>query len=171
MRGKSGITGLRLPGNNLYPLKLMTKIYNLACTQASEIGVDISLYTHTPVNSVKSGGSNGASANHRISTARGDFDTKQVVYATNAYTSHLLPHFATGKSKIVPCRGQVLAVRPNEDKQPFWTTGFCACCLISDQAAGSADRSPSVHQRTTKALSISSSAQRRNGPVCLPFPT
>ena len=124
VQGKKGISGLRIPGNNLYPLKLVTKVFNLACAQASAIGVDVSLLTHTPVNAVSS--SSASSISSKIQTPRGSFETKQVVYATNAYTSHLIPHFATGKQKIVPCRGQVVAVRPKQDKQPFWTAGFCA---------------------------------------------
>jgi len=45
-----------------------------------------------------------------VHTPRGTIRTPLVVYATNAYTSHLLPHLA-GPDGIVPVRGQVTAIR------------------------------------------------------------
>ena len=122
-----GISGLRIPGNNLYPLKLITKMFNLACEQAAEIGIDVQLFTHTPVNNVTKAASASTSADPwLLSTSRGEIRAKQVVHATNGYVSHLLPEFATGRQKVVPCRGQVVAVRPaQEGVPPFWTTGFC----------------------------------------------
>lgn len=123
-----GISGLRIPGNNLYPLKLISKIFELACKQAREIGIDVQLFTYTPVNNVTKAASASTSADPwLLSTSRGDIRAKQVVHATNGYVSHLLPEFATGQQKVVPCRGQVVAVRPaQEGVPPFWTTGFSA---------------------------------------------
>ena len=47
-----------------------------------------------------------------VHTPRGTIRTPLVVYATNAYTSHLLPHLA-GADGIVPVRGQAAAIRAN----------------------------------------------------------
>ena len=47
-----------------------------------------------------------------VHTPRGTIRAPLVVYATNAYTSHLLPHLA-GPDGIVPVRGQVAAIRAN----------------------------------------------------------
>ena len=44
-----------------------------------------------------------------ITTPRGAVAARAVILATNAYTSHLLPEFA---DLIVPCRGQMSALRP-----------------------------------------------------------
>jgi glycine/D-amino acid oxidase-like deaminating enzyme len=47
-----------------------------------------------------------------VRTPRGMVRTQLVIYATNAYTSHLLPQL-TGPDGIVPVRGQVAAIRAN----------------------------------------------------------
>jgi glycine/D-amino acid oxidase-like deaminating enzyme len=116
------LSGLKLPGNNLYPLKLVTRIFLLAQKQAADAGIDVSLFTYTPVHSVSASAKDFSS--WALSTGRGVISTRQVVHATNAHASYLLPQFATGSQKIVPCRNQVIAVRP-EQKENFWTTGFC----------------------------------------------
>ncbi|PVG03141.1 FAD dependent oxidoreductase [Serendipita vermifera] len=67
------------------------------------------LHTHTPVHSVKP--NNQVSGRKwTVETNRGTVHTDTVVYATNAYTSHLLPQLA-GPKGIIPVRGQVAAVR------------------------------------------------------------
>lgn len=71
----------------------------------------LSLHTHTPVTSVTSVSACLAPM-YDVHTPRGTIRTPLVVYATNAYTSHLLPHL-TGPDGIVPVRGQVAAIRAN----------------------------------------------------------
>ncbi len=69
------------------------------------------LHTHTPVTSVTPV-STCLAPMYDVHTPRGTIRTPSVVYATNAYTSHLLPHLA-GPDGIVPVRGQVAAIRAN----------------------------------------------------------
>lgn len=69
----------------------------------------LSLHTHTPVTSVTSV-SACLPPMYDVHTPRGTIRTRLVVHATNAYTSHLLPHL-TGPEGIVPVRGQVTAIR------------------------------------------------------------
>jgi hypothetical protein len=66
------------------------------------------LHTHTPVRSVKHSEKPGR--RWALETDRGIVQTDTVIYATNAYISHLLPHLS-GPSGIIPVRGQVVAIR------------------------------------------------------------
>lgn len=128
---RSNLSGVRIPGNNLYPLKLVTKTYGLCQEIARNIGIDLTLFTNTPVTEIKSlAPSNDAPSFvdniWHLSTPRGHVKAKRVVHATNAYASHLLPQLVRSGSRrmIVPTRGQVIAARPEGDKK-FWNTGFC----------------------------------------------
>lgn len=116
---KGHLSGLKLPGNNLYPLKFVTKLFQLACQEAASIGIDVQLHTHTPVTGIQQY-HEGSWLAH---TSRGDIVSQGVVHATNAYASHLLPSLLKSKTPVVPCRAQVMAVRPKENRK-FWTTGF-----------------------------------------------
>jgi glycine/D-amino acid oxidase-like deaminating enzyme len=60
----------------------------------------LNIQAHTPVSSVSS--SSKKDGLWSINTARGTINTAKVVYATNAYTSHLLPEYARA---ITPVRG------------------------------------------------------------------
>lgn len=81
--------------------------------------IDLRLHTRTPVTTITAF---EPSAHQHISsdirwtltTPRGAVHCSQVVHATNAYASHLLPHLA-GESGIIPVRGQVLALRVPEE--------------------------------------------------------
>lgn len=147
----------RSAGHNLWPLKLVTKIFELArdgdsVTKGNPItgeengktgpdrpagwssGIqdllkrvlplssgenevqptqnqpfELVLHTHTPVQAVLPAPSI-STFKWSVQTERGILSTNRVVYATNAYTSHLLPHLS-GPAGIVPVRGQVVAIR------------------------------------------------------------
>lgn len=76
---------------------------------------ELILHTHTPAHSVipcQTHTSTPSSPKRKwtVQTSRGDIHTDRVVYATNGYTSHLIPHLA-GLEGIVPIRGQVLGIR------------------------------------------------------------
>ena len=60
----------------------------------------VNLQTHTPVSSVSA--HPDESGYYRVETPRGTIAAKKVIYATNAYTSALVPEF---ESKIVPVKG------------------------------------------------------------------
>ncbi|KAL0954218.1 hypothetical protein HGRIS_005346 [Hohenbuehelia grisea] len=105
-------SGVRYPAHNLWPLKLVTHIFNMA--QQAMPHLNLTLHTHTPVTFVDPLSvphqSNISARRWSLNTPRGRISCSQVVHATNAYASALLPTLA-GPSGIVPTRGQVIAVR------------------------------------------------------------
>ncbi|KAG6916230.1 hypothetical protein DXG01_007813 [Tephrocybe rancida] len=100
----SSFPAYRHPGNNIWPLKLVTQLYKFA----KKLNPDLKLYTNTPVTSI----SRDVSSAHlwSLSTPRGSIRANYVIHATNAYTSHLLPHMH-GPKGIIPTRGQAIALR------------------------------------------------------------
>jgi glycine/D-amino acid oxidase-like deaminating enzyme len=114
------LSGLRLPGNNLYPLRFVSRLFQLACEEAARVGIEVVLHTHTPVTAIEE---NSLGSWH-ARTSRGTIAAKAVVHATNAYASHLIPSLLTTDRPVVPCRAQVMAIRPKDDRK-FWTAGFC----------------------------------------------
>ncbi|KAF2705273.1 FAD dependent oxidoreductase [Pleomassaria siparia CBS 279.74] len=79
---------------HLYPYKLILHLLSKA------VDAEVNLQTHTPVISTsKTPDPDGLLT---ITTPRGSIKAPKVVYATNAYTSAILPEFT---SKIVPVRG------------------------------------------------------------------
>lgn len=152
MGSKGHLSGLKLPGNNLYPLKFVTKLYQLACQEASAMGIDVQLHTQTPVKSVQK----TSQGSWIAQTGRGDIIARSVVHATNAYASHLIPSLLKTDRPVVPCRAQVMAIRP-KDGNKFWTTGFCkefSYCLLTGSELNHIS-----HQLTMKASSTSSKGQ------------
>ncbi|RPD57280.1 FAD dependent oxidoreductase [Lentinus tigrinus ALCF2SS1-7] len=105
--------GIHTPGHNLWPLKLVTHLYNLT---KQTLGPDLTLHTNTPVTSIAaisaSADSSATTASRRwnLTTPRGPIACSYVLHATNAYASHLLPHMH-GPSGIIPTRGQIIALR------------------------------------------------------------
>ena len=104
------------PGNNIWPLKLVSVLFNLA----QKIGSDsqaftVDLHTETPVTSISpipqyANSSSVFPRRHSLTTPRGRVACSYVVHATNGYTSHLLPHLA-GPNGIIPKRAQIIATR------------------------------------------------------------
>ncbi|KAH7914955.1 FAD dependent oxidoreductase [Hygrophoropsis aurantiaca] len=83
---------IRTPGHNVYPLKLVTKLYRRA-----EAGIDLTLHTRTPVLSI----THNTDANnsfpfrrYTLHTPRGAVSCDILVHATNAYASALVPALA-----------------------------------------------------------------------------
>ena len=64
----------------------------------------VNLQTNTPVTSVSPANSASKSSRWTVKTPRGSVDGQKVVYATNGYTSALLPEV---REKIIPVRGIV----------------------------------------------------------------
>ncbi len=103
--------GVRIPGNNLWPRKLVSAIYTLA--QQITPNDEVSVHTLTPVTSISPAlGVEGRRWN--VSTPRGTITSSYVLHATNAYVSHLLPHLH-GPDGVVPGRGQIIATRAAVD--------------------------------------------------------
>ncbi|KAI9070217.1 DAO-domain-containing protein [Trametes sanguinea] len=116
---------VRMPGYNIWPLKLVTYLYNLA----NELGANsstsaIRLHTHTPVTNI-SLASLSSSRRWNLTTPRGPISASYVLHATNAYASHLLPHFR-GPSGIVPTRGQIIATRASVSEAFLTRSAFTA---------------------------------------------
>jgi glycine/D-amino acid oxidase-like deaminating enzyme len=90
----------------------MTKAFHLA--QSSSHDVEVLLHTHTPVTAVRpvSDSKSNTTRRYRLETPRGTIECDIVVHATNAYANALISPEASGV-RVVPTRGQVVAVRPN----------------------------------------------------------
>ncbi|ORY65554.1 FAD dependent oxidoreductase [Pseudomassariella vexata] len=95
----SGVKGAKAcfsyTAGHLYPYKLITHLL------ANAVRAGVNLQTHTPVSSVSPTADKDGFFTVSTKT-RGSLRAQKVVYATNAYTSALLPEFT---SKIVPVRG------------------------------------------------------------------
>lgn len=89
---------------SLWPYKLVAWILERLLSKYPAPGFN--LQTNTPVTSVER---HESGTGWVVTTPRGDIRTRQVLLATNAYTSHLLPAFA---DLIVPVRGQIGALLP-----------------------------------------------------------
>ncbi|KAG8888998.1 hypothetical protein FRB98_006262 [Tulasnella sp. 332] len=130
----------RTAGYNLWPLKLVTKLYELTRSKretssllqslvpsiltSSNTGNErsnITLHTHTPVYSVLP--TENSKYRWAINTSRGAVAVNYVVHGTNAYVSYLLPQLA-GPSGVVPTRGQVLATRSVVPRKQLWSNGW-----------------------------------------------
>ncbi|KAF7356167.1 FAD dependent oxidoreductase [Mycena venus] len=97
---------IELGGHNLWPLKLVTRLYLLAKSKAPNL--ELKIHTRTPVTSISS--SSSSLRRWAVHTSRGVLNCSYVIHATNAYASHLLPHLA-GPAGIIPTRGQVIVQR------------------------------------------------------------
>ncbi|KAG1747870.1 FAD dependent oxidoreductase [Suillus paluster] len=111
----------RAPGHNVWPLKLVTKLYQHARAHVGQYA-SLSLHTRTPVTAVTHETANNCST-YTVVTNRGSISCSRVVHATNAYASHLLP-FLTGPNGIIPTRGQVMATRASVGTDQIKTSGW-----------------------------------------------
>ena len=114
---------MRLPGNTIWPLKLVTQLFKLA--QNASDAFTLKLHTHTPVTAVKSSPAYSNARRWILETPRGPVGCTHVVHATNAYASGLLPQLA-GRTGVVPTRGQVIAVRAAVPARELTLSGFTA---------------------------------------------
>ncbi|KAI0653380.1 FAD dependent oxidoreductase [Cubamyces menziesii] len=91
--------GVRTPGYNIWPLKLVTHLHKLTEeTGKNSATSSLHLHTNTPVTAISSIAFGCSSL------------PSYVLHATNAYASHLLPQLR-GPSGIIPTRGQIIATR------------------------------------------------------------
>ncbi|KAI0351289.1 FAD dependent oxidoreductase [Trametes cingulata] len=118
--------GVRTPGYNLWPLKLVTHLYRLALrTGLDTSSSSLTLHTRTPVTSIAPSPANDSSRRWTLHTPRGPLAASYVLHATNAYASSLLP-FLQGPAGIVPTRGQVIATRAAVPLHVLTTGAFTA---------------------------------------------
>ncbi|KAI6839845.1 FAD dependent oxidoreductase superfamily [Hortaea werneckii] len=94
----SGIKGAKgtftYTAGTIWPYKLILHLLGKAIARG------VNLQTHTPVTSIDR--SSQGEGCWKVKTYRGSIEAKKVVFATNAYSSALLPEFA---NHIVPVRG------------------------------------------------------------------
>ncbi|OBZ73683.1 hypothetical protein A0H81_06486, partial [Grifola frondosa] len=115
--------GVRIPGHNLWPLKLVTLLFNGAKDLCSSRHA-LALHTRTPVTAISTISSDTSSPRRwNVTTPRGSIACSYVLHATNAYASHLLPHMH-GHAGIIPTRGQVIAVRAAVPTTALTRSGF-----------------------------------------------
>ena len=114
VNGARGVT-LTAVAASLWPYKLIAFILEKLIQHHG-----LNLQTKTPVEKIepykKSPDISGTSARHILYTPRGNIRTRNVILATNGYTSHLLPHFS---SLIVPERGTMTALIPPKCSKPL----------------------------------------------------
>ncbi|KAJ4346323.1 uncharacterized protein N0V89_010252 [Didymosphaeria variabile] len=98
----SGVRGakscLTYDAARLWPYRLVTHLLEKA------VSLGINLQTYTPVTSVSAASTDAKDHQWLVTTSRGSVKTGVVVYATNGYTSALIPEM---KDKIVPVKGIV----------------------------------------------------------------
>ena len=94
----SGVKGAKgcftYTAGHIWPYKLVLHLLRNAISQG------VNLQTHTPVERVSN--TQDDDGRWTITTARGPIKAKFIVYASNAYTSAILPEY---KNTIVPARG------------------------------------------------------------------
>ncbi|EPQ56208.1 FAD dependent oxidoreductase [Gloeophyllum trabeum ATCC 11539] len=126
MQAKYGAAypGVKWPGNNVWPLKLVTHLFQ--SSQKDESKLSMNLHTHTPVTAVSARSPESSDPFARrwsVRTARGTISCGYVVHATNAYASYLLPHLH-GPRGIIPARGQIIAVRADVSAEELTKTSY-----------------------------------------------
>lgn len=139
--------GVNVPAGSIWPVKLVTKLFQLAASEAHAASVSLQLHTHTPAEALEPLQTNAshsqAAARWIVYTPRGILKTRFVVHASNAWAAHLLPQFAmpdeTSTSSvnvdkknspratwIAPYRGQIIAVRANVPPSKLPRRAFAA---------------------------------------------
>ncbi|KAM0239825.1 hypothetical protein ACHAPO_002799 [Fusarium lateritium] len=93
----------------LWPYKLICWVLE-QLLEANDPSV-FNLQTKTPVDHIQRTGDSWT-----LHTPRGQIATKNVILATNAYTSHLLPKLS---GLVVPVRGQIAALTPSSGSSPL----------------------------------------------------
>ncbi|GAA5938151.1 NAD(P)/FAD-dependent oxidoreductase [Sporobolomyces koalae] len=129
--------GLLIPGNNLFPRKLVSKLFERAQARAAsrDSSISLNLYTHCAVSAVQP---SEHDKSWSVVTPRGNIQATHVLHCTNGYLSSVLPEFAAGPSRVLPTRGQVVSIvhptptppprsRPRESSSwPRFTNAFSA---------------------------------------------
>lgn len=114
MSGVKGAKGvITHTSAHLWPYKFVIGLLSIA------LAAGVNLQTHTPVSAVtKEPDADGLLT---LTTERGSVRAKKIVYATNAYTSALLPEF---KDKIIPGRGICSHITTDKKPSPLLTNSY-----------------------------------------------
>jgi glycine/D-amino acid oxidase-like deaminating enzyme len=135
------LPGVFSPGHTLWPVKLVTKLFESAKgtkTPSSWSGratsmfyrstppaFSLDLFTHAPVNVVNPVATDSM-YRWLVKTDRGSVRARYIIHATNAYASHLLPHLVGPATGIVPTRAQCVATRGSVRANDWPTVGWGA---------------------------------------------
>ncbi|KAK0728509.1 FAD dependent oxidoreductase-domain-containing protein [Lasiosphaeria miniovina] len=171
--GKETLASLRIPhaagaivqkhAATLWPYKLVAWVLEQLLAQFPP--GEFNLQTNTPVTFLQQRRHQDESNSLHpwlLTTPRGTIAARQVLLATNAYTSHLLPAFA---DLIVPVRGQVAALVPppaaarGESDDPI---ALGRSYVIMDHASASA-RDDYLAQRPVDVDAVAGSSGKRGG--------
>lgn len=114
----SGVKGAKgcvsYSAGHLWPYKLICALLQMA------VDAGVNLQTHTPVTGVS--GTSDVEGYYTLTTKeRGTLRAKKVVYATNGYTSSILPEF---ENKIVPVRGICSHIVPRRKPAPHLPNSY-----------------------------------------------
>lgn len=113
----SGVKGAKgcftYTAGHMYPYKLILHLLSKA------LAAGVNLQTHTPVQKVTD--TADTDGFYTVTTARGAVRAKKVVYATNAYTSALLPEYT---DRIIPVRGICSHITPTKTPGPFLQNSY-----------------------------------------------
>ncbi|KAI0091422.1 FAD dependent oxidoreductase [Irpex rosettiformis] len=118
--------GIRLPGNNLWPRKLIQALHALTLRRSPPTRFTLSIHTFTPVTSITPISDEESTKIRKrrwnVNTPRGTITSSYILHATNAYVSHLLPHLH-GPEGVIPGRGQIMATRASVGRLPLTAFG------------------------------------------------
>ncbi|RFU80408.1 hypothetical protein TARUN_1797 [Trichoderma arundinaceum] len=97
----------------LWPYRLITSTWNDLLNRYPNLVIS----THTPVSAVtpNSDAATSASIPHTVHTSRGPIRARHVLYATNAYTGHLIPALRGCLTGVI---GHMTAQQPGEAFEP-----------------------------------------------------
>lgn len=117
VRKLSGVKGAEgcfsYTAGHIWPYKFVLHLLKKAISQG------VNLQTHTPVQQVSS--SQDFEGYWTITTTRGAIRAKTVVYASNAYTSAILPEY---KDSIVPVRGICCRITTPKSPAPYLPNSY-----------------------------------------------
>ncbi|CAF9924445.1 MAG: hypothetical protein GOMPHAMPRED_003639 [Gomphillus americanus] len=104
----NAIGAVSFPAYTINPYQFVCGVLELALKKG------LNLQTGTPVTSISSSisSSKASKATWTVTTPRGNITTPNILLATNAYTSHLLPQ---ASRFIKPVRNQAVALRPRSN--------------------------------------------------------
>ncbi|KAI8198215.1 hypothetical protein KHU50_008915 [Colletotrichum sp. SAR 10_65] len=103
---KDATTAFAFEAGSIWPYKFVMSLLSQAVSKGAQ------LHTHTPVTKVSDTQDNGF---WTVTTPRGAIRARTVLFASNAYTSSLLPQY---KDRIIPARGICSHVAVPEDTRP-----------------------------------------------------
>lgn len=181
--GAKDATGAWIPAANVWPIKLVTRMFLLgqdlaAASVSNSSPISIQLFTHTLVTSIThyTATSAGVTASNlstpsstpnlvqhprarwTLHTSRGQIRARYIVHATNAYASYLLPQLAspppTTESPPVPLHKPHQLERQQNASSTTSSPSSALPSMSSAQTAASLHSDPMLEAKKPRALWI-----------------